>query len=67
MQQNCMCRLMCGQYRVHNIVVIFAYFRLFNATFTLIYTQYSVFFYIYHTNNQCLIDQQAVMWDICDI
>ena len=24
-------------------------------------------FYIYHTNNQCLIDQQAVMWDICDI
>ena len=22
---------------------------------------------MYHTNNQCVCDQQAVLWDICDI
>ena len=46
MQQNCMCRLICGQYPVHNTttVAIFDNFRPLNATVTLIWTQYSVFF-----------------------
>ena len=45
-QHNGMCRVICGQYPVHNTptVAIFAHFRPLNATFTLIYnTQYCVF------------------------